>query len=814
MRQPTLLRTDAELNMGGSWPAALARSLRIVTAENDDPETLVRLAPAADLIFTCYAPITSEVIAAAPRLRGIVKYGVGTDSIDLESATAHGVPVVHCPDYGTDTVADQAFALLIAIARKITRIDRDLRAAGWLWPEPQYCGVDLAGKTLGLVGFGRIGKAMARRAAGFGMRRLVYDPYVPQDASGWDGLAMASLDQVLEEADFLSMHCVLTPETRHILGPDQLGRLKKSAIVVNVSRGALIDQPALIDALRGGRIAGAGLDVFPKEPLDRAHPLYALENVVLSPHLAFYTQEAHERLEGQCGQAVRDLLAGLLPPNVKNGPALAEQGTLKPCFAESQKESSHRESSQPGHRLLATPADRRLPQESSGVTGMGETHLTPDTPAWQAVEGDINLTPERSAWLADHLDDATRELLQRDSQVFLHQSLSTPCLTSLAACEGSYLIDEQGRRTLDFHGNSAHQVGYRNPRVIGAIKEQLDLLPFCPRRFTNRPAIELAEKLADLAPGKLNKVLFAPGGTSAIGIAMKLARYATGRYKTISMWDSFHGASLDAISIGGEGLFRDSLGPLLPGCFHVPWPTVQEDAQQIEQIMLEQADIGAVIAEPMRCTTVERPPNSYWQQVRRLCDKHGVLLVFDEIPLALGRTGRMFCCQHSGVVPDVLVIGKGLGGGVMPMAATIVHESLDVAADRALGHYTHEKSPVGAAAALATIGVVQELLERTVELGDRAMQRLRQLQCQQPLVGAVRGLGLALAVELTRDGQPALQESRQILYRCLARGLSFKVSSGNVLTLTPPLTISHQEMDKALDILQQAIEDQPHPATP
>ena len=316
-------------------------------------------------------------------------------------------------------------------------------------------------------------------------------------------------------------------------------------------------------------------------------------------------------------------------------------------------------------------------------------------------------------------------------------------------------------------------------------------MPFCPRRFTNRPAIELAEKLAALAPGRLGKVLFAPGGTSAIGIAMKLARYATGRYKTISMWDSFHGARSMPSRSAAKALFRDRLEPLLPGCFHVPWPTASEDANQIEQILLQEGDIGAIIAEPMRCTTVERPPDAYWQQIRRLCDQHGVLLVFDEIPLAFGRTGRMFCCEHSGVVPDMLVLGKGLGGGVMPMAAAIVRDDLDVAADRALGHYTHEKSPVGAAAALATIRVIESQGCWTARWNWAAMPgAVAATDTRHGLVDEVRGLGLALAVELDGSRRAAADAAQRILYRCLARGLSFKVSSGNVLTLTPPLTIT------------------------
>ena len=166
----------------------------------------------------------------------------------------------------------------------------------------------------------------------------------------------------------------------------------------------------------------------------------------------------------------------------------------------------------------------------------------------------------------------TQRLLDEDARYFLHQSLSTPCLNALQSCQGAWIEDVEGRRYLDFHGNNVHQVGFGHPRVIAAIKQQIDTLSFCTRRYTCEPAIALARKLAELAPGDLQRVLFAPGGTSAIGMALKLARIATGRFKFISMWDSFHGASLDAISVGGEAMFRNGVGPLLPGCEHVPPP--------------------------------------------------------------------------------------------------------------------------------------------------------------------------------------------------------------------------------------------------
>ncbi len=190
-------------------------------------------------------------------------------------------------------------------------------------------------------------------------------------------------------------------------------------------------------------------------------------------------------------------------------------------------------------------------------------------------EGELNLSARRAAWRNDHLDAETEHWLEEDANLFVHQALSTPCLNVLKGASGPYLEDLQGNRYLDFHGNSVHQVGFAHPKVVDAIRGQMDTLAFCTRRYTNLPAIELARKLTALAPGNLRKVLLAPSGAVANGIALKLARIATGRFKTVSMWDSFHGASLDTISIGGEAMFRNGIGPLLPGTEHVPPPDAQ-----------------------------------------------------------------------------------------------------------------------------------------------------------------------------------------------------------------------------------------------
>ena len=447
-----------------------------------------------------------------------------------------------------------------------------------------------------------------------------------------------------------------------------------------------------------------------------------------------------------------------------------------------------------------------------------------ETPPLQS-EGDINLSARRTAWQSDAIDAQTRALLDEDARYFLHQSLSTPCLNALRGCDGIFIEDLQGRRYMDFHGNSVHQVGFANPDVVAAVKRQLDELSFSPRRYTNRVAVDLAKKLADLAPEDLNKVLLCPSGTGAIGMALKLARVVTGRYKTLSMWDSFHGASLDAISVGGEELFRRDIGPLLPGTEHAPPPDpyrCQWDCHQrggcdlkcaayIDYVLEKEGDVAAVVAETVRSVPVIPSPD-YWKAVRRACDRHNTLLILDEVPTALGRTGAMFACEHFGIVPDMLVLGKGLGGGVVPLAALITRDRFDVAGGMALGHYTHEKSPVAAAAALATIRYIEdhELLAHARELGRYALDRLMAMRDRHSLIGDVRGLGLLLGIELVTDRATrtrATAQAEAVMYRALSKGLSFKLTMGNVIVLSPPLVITREEMDRAIDILDASLTD-------
>lgn len=446
-------------------------------------------------------------------------------------------------------------------------------------------------------------------------------------------------------------------------------------------------------------------------------------------------------------------------------------------------------------------------------------------------EGDTNLTDRRCVWQSQSLDEPTRSLLERDAGAFLHQSVSTPCLNAIVKAEGIWIEDVAGRRYMDFHGNNVHHIGYGHPRLKQAIAAQMDALSFAPRRYACETAVLLAEKLGAIAPGNLSKVLLTTGGSDANEVAIKLARAATGRFKTLSFWDAFHGAGIGASSLSGEALFRSGpAAPLVAGSQHVaPFACYRcayghdcDDngrpflerchtacAGMVDYVLAREGDVAAVIAEPARSVPY-LPPPGYWKKVREACDRHGTLLIFDEIPTGLGKTGRMFACDHDDVVPDILVMGKALGGGILPIAACIARPDLDVAGKWAFGHYTHEKNPVTTRAALTTIEIIEDenLVANAAAVGTLALARMHEMKRRLPAIGDVRGRGLLLGIELVKSRSDKLPDNdlaEAVLYRALDRGLSFKTTMGNVLTLTPPLTVTPAEMMRALDILEEAI---------
>ncbi|OCP64218.1 aspartate aminotransferase family protein [Vibrio parahaemolyticus] len=437
-------------------------------------------------------------------------------------------------------------------------------------------------------------------------------------------------------------------------------------------------------------------------------------------------------------------------------------------------------------------------------------------------EGDVNTTPARQAWNASMDDERTQALLKRDSEVFLHQAMSTPCLDTLEAAEGIYIQDANGKKYMDFHGNNVHQLGYGHPHVIKRVQEQIAKLPFSPRRFTNETAIECAEKLTQICGGELNRVLFAPGGTSAVGMALKLARHITGNYKVVSLWDSFHGASLDAISVGGEACFRQGMGPLMAGVERIPpavsyrgaFPVADGSdvhyADYLEYVIEKEGGVGAFIAEAVRNTDVQVPSNAYWKRIREICDKHNVMLIIDDIPNGMGRSGEWFTYQAYDIEPDMLCIGKGLGGGLVPIAAMVTKDKYNTAEQISMGHYTHEKSPIGCAAALATMEAIEQdgLLDKAKVDSQFMREKLLEMKAKYPVIGDVRGIGMLWGIELVTDHESkarAYDEAEAVLYQCLNNGVSFKVSQGNVIQLSPPLIITREQLTEALAIFEEAI---------
>ena len=437
-------------------------------------------------------------------------------------------------------------------------------------------------------------------------------------------------------------------------------------------------------------------------------------------------------------------------------------------------------------------------------------------------QGDFNNTRERQAYYDNALDEETRYWIEQDSRYFLHQSLSTPVMNILTRTEGPYIHDLQGRRYLDMHGNGVHNAGFSNPEIIEAVKKQLDdQLAFTPRRYSNIPAIKLAKKLAEICPEDLNRSLFCPGGSQAIEMAVMLAKQVTGRWKTISYWDSYHGTGFQAASVGGEEHFTGGNGPMVPGAFHVEFPNYyrnpwsfatqeevdEECLRQIRLVLKRNPDIAAIIAEPISATPVI-PSLNYWRQIRRLCDEYGILLIFDEIIEGFGRTGKMFASEHF-VTPDVMVLGKSLGGAILPFAGIVTKEQYNVLPNRSIGHYTHEKNPLCAAAALAEIEYLEkhELVKNSAALGDYLLQNLLKMKEKYEIIGNVDGLGMHLGIDLVSDGASktrAAEAAEKIMYFCMQRGLAFKIIESNVITLRPSLVINKEQADFILSTLEEA----------
>ncbi|MED4600496.1 C-terminal binding protein [Paenibacillus validus] len=302
--------------------------IELVPAQCRTEEDLIRVCQDADALINQYAPITRRVIESLQNCKVITRYGVGVNTVDLDAATEKGICVANVPDYCMDEVSDHALALLLSWARKVTAADHHVKNGVWDFKltQPIY---RLRERTIGLVGFGRIPQALAEKVKPLHLRVIAYDPFFPADVAKQKGVELVSLDALCEQSDFISVHAPLTADTKGLLGEKQFALMKKDAVVINTSRGPVIDEQALIAALEKGQIAGAALDVVEEEPIASDNPLLRMEQVILTPHVAWYSEESVAELRAKAAMGVADVLVfGEYPKYLVNH-KVKEQGKLE-----------------------------------------------------------------------------------------------------------------------------------------------------------------------------------------------------------------------------------------------------------------------------------------------------------------------------------------------------------------------------------------------------------------------------------------------------------------------------------------------------
>ncbi len=299
----------------------------LVVSPTGQEEELQALAPQADAILTNWKLVSGKTLAKASKCVIVSRYGVGVDNIDVEAATTHGIVVTNVPDYCMDEVSTEAIALLLCGARRIMVYDRLVRAGGWDMragiPFPRLWGL-----TLGIIGFGRIGRVVAPKAQAFGLRVIAYDPYIDQQEMVKRNVTPTDFDTLLRESDFVTLHTPLTPETTKMIGEEALGMMKRTAWLINTARGGVVDTEALAVALQKGRIAGASLDVMPQEPPAVNDPLRYLPNVIMTPHSAFYSEGSLQELQAKAVKRIVDVFTGKTPDHIIN-PAVLKQDNCR-----------------------------------------------------------------------------------------------------------------------------------------------------------------------------------------------------------------------------------------------------------------------------------------------------------------------------------------------------------------------------------------------------------------------------------------------------------------------------------------------------
>lgn len=370
--------------------------------------------------------------------------------------------------------------------------------------------------------------------------------------------------------------------------------------------------------------------------------------------------------------------------------------------------------------------------------------------------------------------------------------------------EGSTIWDQDGKAYIDcLGGYGVFSLGHRHPKVVEAVKSQLDRMPLSGKTFFNANQGELAERLAGLAPRGLEFAFFSNSGAEAVEAALKFAKLATGRHKMVSTVGSYHGKTMGGLSVTGRDKFRKPFEPLVPGVTFVPFGDGRAASDAID------GETACMIVEPVQGEGgVRVPPDGYLRELREACDRAGALLIMDEVQTGLGRTGRMWGCDHDGVRPDVMTLAKALGGGVMPIGATLGTADVwqKVFGKNPLVHTsTFGGNPLACAAGLAALDVIEGegLVERSAETGAFMSGALRELQAKHDLIAGVRGRGLLIGVEFAVD-----EVGELVIAQMVKRGMvaAYTLNNPKVIRIEPPLVISRDQAAQACAIFGEAVE--------
>ncbi|MGQ9700656.1 MAG: C-terminal binding protein [Candidatus Bipolaricaulaceae bacterium] len=296
----------------------LARwNARVIPAQCKTSEEVLAVAEEAEALISQYAPITPQVIQGLRRCRAIGRYGIGVDNVDVPAASARGIAVINVPSYCEEEVSDHALAMLLAWARRIVHYAEETRRGIWDWKTGQPIR-RLQGQVLGLLGFGKIARLVAKKAKAFGLNVIAHDPYLPESIFVEAGVERVGLDELLARSDFLSIHVPLTESTRHLINRETLAKMKPSACLINTARGGVVDEKALVEALKKGHLAGACLDVMDPEPPQGENSLLKMPQVIISPHVAWYSEESQIELRRNIARDIGRALNGLLPHGLVN----------------------------------------------------------------------------------------------------------------------------------------------------------------------------------------------------------------------------------------------------------------------------------------------------------------------------------------------------------------------------------------------------------------------------------------------------------------------------------------------------------------